>query len=739
MVEEINRSDGDASSSGSAAQCAPRASGWLRATTAGAIAGALVLLTGVVTVGVGYRQSSRAFNDEVRDNLIRLAQAAASQIDGEAHKTIIDRSQQESQEYRGAVKPLREMLRHIKGVKYIYTAIYRDGKIYFILDAAQAGDADGDGRDDQAKIMEHYTDPDPAMIQCFETGKDFAASTPYQDEWGSFVTGFAWFYDRQGKPVGVVGLDVTAEEYQQRLGTLRHASCLGLLPALVIALATGVGVSISYHNHFQARQFRLQAEEELRQQASILLAANSQLLEARARAQLANEAKSDFLANMSHEIRTPMTAIMGYAELLRHGSVDEADETMRAQAIATICRNGEHLLSIVNDILDLSKIEAGRVELDSVSFGPAELMREVSMLMQVRADEKNLELLHEWTGPRPVRVCSDMTRVRQILINLLGNAIKFTESGRVTVRGRFLKSDRARLEFDVVDTGIGMNDEQASRLFSPFTQADSSMTRRFGGTGLGLTISRRFAQMLGGDVQLVRSAPGEGSHFRVSVQVSSFEEEIVPLLPLPKKVTPSKPDSQSADEAPSAAPSQAPESGRPLSGASLLLAEDGLDNQRLIAFILRKAGATLTIADNGQLAVEFVLAGWKAGERFDLILMDMQMPVLDGYQATTRLRQLGYTGPIMALTAHAMAGDREKCLAAGCDEYATKPIDRAGLISQVHSLLSRETSRDASVPSSLQMNLSPQPSPGFDELQVHSLNLPLTDLTASPLAADAST
>jgi CheY-like chemotaxis protein len=258
--------------------------------------------------------------------------------------------------------------------------------------------------------------------------------------------------------------------------------------------------------------------------------------------------------------------------------------------------------------------------------------------------------------------------LRQILLNLVGNAIKFTENGRVELS---VHLDRSRswqpqLVFDVVDTGIGLTDGQVERLFQPFTQADTSTTRRFGGTGLGLTISKRLAEMLGGDITVLHTSP-QGSAFRLTVATGPLAG--VPML-----------DSPAPDRMPEHGPAETPAALPERLAGRLLLVEDGPDNQRLFARILRKAGALVTIVDNGQRAVRLVQAAEAAGRPFDLVLMDMQMPVMDGYEATRVLRAAGYHRPIIALTAHAMARDRETCLRAGCDDYISKPVDRRVLL-----------------------------------------------------------
>jgi CheY-like chemotaxis protein len=304
--------------------------------------------------------------------------------------------------------------------------------------------------------------------------------------------------------------------------------------------------------------------------------------------------------------------------------------------------------------------------------------------MQVRASEQQLTLTVEQDGPIPETIETDPTRLRQILINLVSNAIKFTHEGSVKITMRLVEddtnghsTDSTFLAIEVTDSGIGMTAEQIARLFQPFTQADTSTTRKFGGTGLGLTITKRLATMLGGRIT-VESQFGQGSTFRVLIATGSLDETRMM----------SDSPSEAADNPPhDLDPRTAHQRIEQLETEQrILLAEDGPDNQRLISFILQKAGYNVTVAKNGQIAYDLAMKAVSDAIPFDVILMDMQMPVLDGYDATRQLRAAGYTKPIVALTAHAMASDRQKCLAAGCDEFATKPIDRTRLFETIRNI-----------------------------------------------------
>lgn len=405
------------------------------------------------------------------------------------------------------------------------------------------------------------------------------------------------------------------------------------------------------------------------------------LVAAREKADAASRAKTDFLANMSHEIRTPMTAILGYTELLYEEANRDKAPRQRIEQIETIRRNGEHLLNIINDILDVSKIEAGKMTVEAIPTDPVQIVEDVVSLMSVRAKLKGIALERSYESSLPRLIQSDPLRLKQILVNLVGNAVKFTEQGRVFIRVQFdpISENQGWIRFEVQDTGVGMTPDKAAKLFRPFTQGDETMSRKFGGTGLGLAIAKRLAELLGGDIT-IQSTPGKGTTLIATVRTGTFDRTQMwkPNFQWREPIT--------STVLPVLGENGAPKPGGDLAGSRILLAEDGIDNQRLITFHLKKAGAEVVVAEDGARAVKALTVNHDLDSDVaspplvDLILMDMQMPEMDGYAATRALRRLGCDLPIIGLTAHAMTGDREKCLQAGCDDYETKPIDRARLI-----------------------------------------------------------
>lgn len=378
--------------------------------------------------------------------------------------------------------------------------------------------------------------------------------------------------------------------------------------------------------------------------------AGEKMTKAYKKAEEARILKSEFLATMSHEIRTPLTAIIGFAETTLF-----SDQSMeqRLSSIQTIIRSGKHLLQIINDILDLSKVEANKLEIEYSEASLFEMLDYIEHLERPAADEKEINFSVNYTYPLPTKVKIDELRVKQIVLNLCNNAIKFTEVGHVTINISCNNEDSSLL-FEVNDSGIGISEKQQALIFQPYRQVDSSTTRKFGGTGLGLTLSKLLAERMGGTLTF-ESKFGQGSSFKFYLP---FEKNSDELIVSDKEDTSCKSE-KSIDDI----------STEKLSG-NILLAEDNIDNQELFSIFLERIGVDVTIAENGKIAVE-------ATEKhdFDLILMDIQMPVMGGIEAVKLLRKKNFKKPIVAVTANAMIEDRKDCLDAGCDDFLAKPVN----------------------------------------------------------------
>ncbi len=474
-------------------------------------------------------------------------------------------------------------------------------------------------------------------------------------------------------------LTVHEDEFSFALGEasrwVEHTLMLMLLIAVLAVESTGLYLTFRFSraltsalaelNHTAnlvgagdfTKVMPIRSNDELGQLAQALNKMSSNLYEItseRQQAEEANQVKSLFLANMSHEIRTPLAAMLGFVELLKDSDTSEAE---KKKFLEVISRTGDTLVSIINDILDISKVEAGKIEIKNEPFSLTGMLKDLRLLLELRCAEKGIFLSFHKIGEIPPKLNADPMRIRQILLNIIGNAIKFTSRGGIDI---VYKVEHGKLIFSVIDTGDGIAPENEKKLFKDFSQGDLSIRKARGGTGLGLSLSRKLARLMKGEVYLEKSSVGKGSTFVIRIPVDFEKHEtdskMIPFLE-----------------------STGVKSQR-LKNLKILVVEDSPENQTLMLLFLGKAGAHVEVAVNGLEATRMA-----AAKTYDLILMDMQMPIMDGYTATRELRKKGMNLPIIALTAHAMKEDLDKCIVAGCDDVISKPVQRNELISRLEA------------------------------------------------------
>ena len=766
------------------------------------LAGLATLVIACASVGLLYSTAKSAYLDAIRKDLLRLAEVAAAVVDVELHQRLTQPGQAGTNTYEEAIAPLRQILRNTRDIRFLYTVVLVEGVPHFVLDATPPGDADGDGVEDHSELLETYDAPDAEMLRALHEGRATVMEESAADRWGELLSAYAPLRDKTGRCVGVVGVDVTAQEFSRRLATLQQAAIPAMLLAAILSgvvcwqisrlrrktlvhewqreeglrivqracerfecmLENVPAVAVQGFNrdgiitHWnrastdlygisadRARGARVQdllltgdeieqfeqtvsrlwesgqplpahewsvrtldgnevrvlasmfpvtvegevvevfcmdvdISERWRTEQSLLTRireleqALDQLRRQVESAERSSRSKSEFLAQMSHEIRTPMTAIVGFTEILLSEGGADASLVQDTEALRVIQRNGRHLLQLLNDLLDLSKIEAGQLALETAPLSIVEVVADVVRGLRPQAERKGLSLAVHWATLIPEAICTDGLRVKQVLNDVLGNAVQFTLSGGVRLNVSYEKvADSSCLLFELV-MGSGSSGEQLAALYQSLEQGERSGIGRLSGAGLGSAISRRLIALLNGSLT-VETAAGQATV--VSIRIPVGETGAGRVLDMAS--TTSLAEAKSRSDATSRLPK--------LTGR-ILLVEDGPDNRRLLSMLLGNAGAEVTVADNGQRALELIDAAHD--QPFDIVLMDMQMPVMDGYEATRRLRAAGNTDlPIIAVTAHAQPGDREKCLAAGCDDYAAKPIHRASLFALISRFLQK--------------------------------------------------
>ena len=603
----------------------------------------ITFATSVIGLSIIYFQANDAQLSAVRGELLNLARTTAAQVDGDLHRKLVSPSQEGSPEHLRALEPLLRMHRAAKDVIFVYTGTVRDGRVYSILDTSYSYQVPGNDYLPNLFVQEH-TLKDPEAIRALNEHIAIANVRPLRGRLHSYLSAYAPIHDSAGQFVGVLGVDMVLDDLDKRMASIRRASAAALLVVLVLSIVAG-------YVALRIRQFSAAIVKKLR-------IARARAEENAAAAESASRAKAVFLAMMSHEIRTPMNGMLGVADLLRTMSPNPEQRKL----LDILGSSGESLLRIINDILDFSKIEAERLELRPAPFEIRGLLDELQMLLSAQARTRHVAFIIDADPALPASFNGDRQRLSQILLNLGTNALKFTDRGEVRLVVRLLESgdDKARVEFTMRDTGIGMSSDALGRLFTSFTQEEEARHR--GGTGLGLVITKKLVTLMGGDIR-VTSVVGKGSTFTFSLELPVSE---VAATAISMRV-------------------------RKLESLSILVAEDNTVNQTIIEAMLCQLGHRIRTVSTGRAVLEILRR-----ESYDLVFMDCNMPELDGLEATRQLRA-GLAGPdsvnvpVIALTANAMEGDRERCLAAGMDDFLAKPVTIASLRVAIDRVASNAT------------------------------------------------
>ena len=660
----------------------------------GMLAGSAIMVISSLGLFYLWHAARDAQLDAVRTELVQLARVAATLVDGDRHRLLKSQAQAGSPDHLALLAPLVKFHKATSDIIYVYTAILDQNRIYFVAGTDYLYHINGDGETPDPIMTPHDT-LDPTLRRALEQHEVAVDREPVKEAVRSYMSAYAPFYDSQGRFVGVTGVDMWVRDFDARIGAIRRAGIGAFAAVAMLSVLAGFAVYRLSRTASRARrrdriiQARL---ADAKQQAEVQAE----------RAEAASKAKSDFLAMMSHEIRTPMNGVLGFANLLLETQLNPEQR----EFAQTVQRTGDALLTIIDDLLDYSKIEAGCMSVEQIDFDLRSVCEEARAILQAAVAKRGLVMSLAYDATLPWIIKGDPVRLRQVLLNLASNAVKFTERGAVRIEVSRL--DETQLKISVADSGIGITAEQLDRLFRRFIQADSSTTRRYGGTGLGLAISKTLVELMGGTIG-AQSLPGAGSTFWITLPLiagsqtqsqptaaeQSPPEQSVSEQPVSEQsVSEQSVSEQSAPQPPVSVPTlvdavAAPPArgARQVGAARVLLVEDNFVNQRVAVYMLAKLGHRVDVAKHGREAIDML---GKSG--YDLVLMDCQMPEMDGFEATRIIRDrsspvLDHEIPVIAMTANAFPEDRARALACGMNDFLAKPVDRPVLASMLEKWL----------------------------------------------------